>query len=201
MNEKKRTGRSVCAVADFSNVTDENVRAYMKLIYKIIYEVDFGDELNLEEKVSSGLVGIAVALSSFDPTKGIKPSHWVAWNVKKQIFEDARLYCRQRRYAKDKNLQRATFEADERRKDDNSLNLTSTLRDLDEEKKTAILKNAMGVLNEDERLFIQRVFLGSLTQKEFARERGFSQSWASRVQRRALQKMRTKVGDLEEWLQ
>ncbi len=198
----------VINVGTFTRVTNEELLQYEALVCKIIKEGGFGNDLSFDEKMAAGMIGAASGIESYDPSQETTRAFWIAWNVKKAILDEARRSLRQKRYSKDEKCRRKLTEEYETRQrklaeeyeteqgDESALKI----RDLDETKKEKILESAMRALSDEERLCVQRIVFDSWTQKQFALDRGVSQSWVSRLWLRSIAKMRDKIGDLDDWL-
>jgi len=191
--ENEKTLKTYCDVPGFSHITEQDIVKFQRLAYRIIYDGNFGDELDFDEKVSAGMLGVMNGLKSFNQSRGVTLAHWVSFNVKKNIYDETRRSCRQRRYAKDETFQEKFYNEYERQKNDDESNEDWEQREIYDEKTRAFVNEAMKSLNGVEQVYIERLYFGSCTQRELANEMNVSQSWVSRVYRRALKKMKNAL--------
>lgn len=151
--------------------------------------------VNIEDLISIGTIGLIKAISTFDPTKGIRLATYAARCVENEIL----MYFRsQRKSAMDVSLS----DYIETGKDGTALSLMDVVsedEDLFEKISTREDVRLLGrymeaVLDDRERqVLILRYGLGGgepLPQREVALRCGISRSYISRIEKKALEKLR-----------
>lgn len=156
-----------------------------------------------EDLISIGTIGLIKGISTFDPSKGARLATYAARCVENEIL----MYFRsQRKSAQDVSLS----EYIETGKDGNALSLMEVVcsdedlfDDLSNREMVGKLRRAMEqCLTERERSVLTlRYGLGGrqpLTQREIAASCGISRSYVSRIEKKALQKLETALGEYRE---
>ncbi|MCL1851458.1 MAG: RNA polymerase sporulation sigma factor SigE [Peptococcaceae bacterium] len=157
--------------------------------------------IGIEDLVSIGAIGLIKAVNTFDPTKRIKLATYASRCIENEIL----MYLRRN------NKTRYEVSFDEPLNIDwngNELLLSDVLgtendiisRPIEEEVDRAILKQAMGILTEREKLIMELRFgIGGeeKTQKEVADCLGISQSYISRLEKRIIRRLRKEFIRLE----
>jgi len=154
--------------------------------------------VGLEDLVSIGTIGLIKAVRSFDPGKKIKLATYASRCIENEILMHLRRTSRQR----------AEVSLDEPLNTDwdgNELLLSDILgteedlvfQSLEKEADSALLREALSVLGERERLILNLRFgLGGRpehTQKEVAGALGISQSYISRLEKRLIRRLRQEM--------
>ena len=155
----------------------------------------YADENDRDDLVSIGTVGLIKAVDSFDPTKGIRLSSYASRCIENEILM---FFRSAKKTAQDVSLN-DTIDTD---KDGNTLTLLDTiatddhiLEDIDLRMKVRQLYDAVKTrLSPREREIIllrygltgQRPFV----QREIAKKLNISRSYVSRLEKKALQKLR-----------
>ena len=175
-------------ISRFTKATSAEVERHLPIVRRMIELYGYGDALDYEEKLASGLIGVAIAIETFDPSRNVKFAYWLAYQVDKTIRNESRQTTRRRRLCV-QPLEEEFDPIDERGWE------ASQSREArgDRERLLALTVEALAGLDDRSRLVVTRLCLEGKTQEEVAREFGFSQSWTSRLARAALRKLRRKI--------
>ena len=159
----------------------------------------FGSGADQDDLVSIGTVGLIKAISSFKPDKGIRLATYAARCIDNEIL----MYFRGlKKTAQDVSIN-DPIETD---KDGNTLTLTDVIadnsdivEDLDLKVKLEQLKEFLKDTLTPRELTIIRLRYGlggrpELPQREVAKKLKISRSYVSRIEKRALQKLRARFG-------
>ena len=159
----------------------------------------FGSGADQDDLVSIGTVGLIKAISSFKPDKGIRLATYAARSIDNEIL----MYFRGlKKTAQDVSIN-DPIETD---KDGNTLTLTDVIadnsdivEDLDLKVKLEQLKEFLKDTLTPRELTIIRLRYGlggrpELPQREVAKKLKISRSYVSRIEKRALQKLRARFG-------
>ncbi len=169
---------------------EHNLRLVAHIVRKYYASASDQDDL-----ISIGTIGLIKAVDTFDPDKGIKLSSYASRCIENEIFM---VFRAGKKSANDVSLN----EPMETDKDGNALTLMDTLADetdiieaLDLKLKSRQLYRLVDrVLDPRERELIElRYGLGNrkpLPQREVARKLNISRSYVSRIEKRALEKLR-----------
>lgn len=174
---RRKRGKSV----DLSNVSPDAVAKYEPLIRSLCQSGKHGTALTYDEKFSAGTLGALRALATFDPTRGTSEAFWVSYQADAAIKREARK-ARRRVVCVDSAAFDFIAERSESPDETASRN---------EERE--LFRAALETLDERSRRLVQKIGLEGRRQREVAAEEGISQSWASRLYRRALDKIRRYV--------
>lgn len=174
---RRKRGKSV----DLSNVSPDAVAKYEPLIRSLCQSGKHGAALTYDEKFSAGTFGALRALATFDPTRGTSEAFWVSYQADAAIKREARK-ARRRVVCVDSSAFDFIAERSESPDETASRN---------EERE--LFRAALETLDERSRRLVQKIGLEGRRQREVAAEEGISQSWASRLYRRALDKIRRYV--------
>ena len=172
----------------FHKATSEEIERHIPLVRHVIKLYGYGDALAYDEKVAIGMIGIAVALERFDPTRNVKLSSWIAYQVDKALRNEIRYELRQRRCF--------TSGADGFEASVPSYSEEPVDAGIAREENARLVKLALESLNElDSRSqrVIRGVVLEGRSQEDVGREIGATQSWTSRILQTALDKLKRKV--------
>ena len=189
---------SLCVQGD-PRARDKLIEHNMRLVVHIIkkYYASFNDQ---EDLISIGTIGLIKAVSSFDPNKGVKLATYAARCIENEILMHFRSMKKQAR---------EVFLSDpiETDSDGSPVSLLDMLSredtifdDIARDDSTVLLLKCINTrLTEREReIMILRYGLGSrasLTQREIAARKGISRSYVSRIEKKALEKLRECLED------
>ncbi|MBP5623106.1 MAG: sigma-70 family RNA polymerase sigma factor, partial [Thermoguttaceae bacterium] len=175
-------------VTKFTVGSDEVTR-HIPLLKRMIKLYGYGNALSYEEKYSAGLVGIALALEKYDPSRDVKFSYWISYQIDRAIRTEARRAANHARRMAQADSDEAFDPIDER-----SL---ATEDDRDSAANRERLSNlAMEVVKTPppkERSITLKLYVEGKTQSEVAVEEGVAQSWISRVAKSALGKVKREM--------
>ncbi|MBR0225394.1 MAG: sigma-70 family RNA polymerase sigma factor [Thermoguttaceae bacterium] len=172
----------------FERATSAEVERHLPIVRRMIELYGYGDALSYEEKVATGLIGVAIAIEKFDPSRNVKYAYWLSYQIDKAIRNESRLVIRQR----GRGVQ--PFEEDFDPIDENDWETRSSASDREERRELAALAvAALETLDPRSRRVVQGLCFDGKTQEELARELGVSQSWTSRLARDAFKKLRREV--------
>ena len=169
---------------------EHNLRLVAHIVRK--YYASAADQ---DDLISIGTIGLIKAVDTYDPGKGIKLSSYASRCIENEIFM---VFRAGKKSANDVSLN----EPIDTDKDGNALTLMDTLADetdiidaLDLKLKSRELYRLVDrVLDDREREIVRlRYGLGNrkpLPQREVARKLGISRSYISRIEKRALEKLR-----------
>ena len=155
----------------------------------------YADENDRDDLVSIGTVGLIKAVDSFDPTKGIRLSSYASRCIENEILM---FFRSAKKTAQDVSLN-DTIDTD---KDGNTLTLLDTiatddhiLEDIDLRMKVRQLYDAVKTRlspREREIVLLRYGLTGQrpLVQREVAKKLNISRSYVSRLEKKALQKLR-----------
>lgn len=155
----------------------------------------YADENDRDDLVSIGTVGLIKAVDSFDPTKGIRLSSYASRCIENEILM---FFRSAKKTAQDVSLN-DTIDTD---KDGNTLTLLDTiatddhiLEDIDLRMKVRQLYDAVKTRlspREREIILLRYGLTGQrpLVQREVAKKLNISRSYVSRLEKKALQKLR-----------
>lgn len=155
----------------------------------------YADENDRDDLVSIGTVGLIKAVDSFDPTKGIRLSSYASRCIENEILM---FFRSAKKTAQDVSLN-DPIDAD---KDGNTLTLLDTiatddhiLEDIDLRMKVRQLYDAVKTRlspREREIVLLRYGLMGQrpLVQREVAKKLNISRSYVSRLEKKALQKLR-----------
>ncbi len=181
---------------------EHNLRLVAHIVKK--YYVNGSDQ---EDLISIGTIGLIKGIDSFNPNKGIRLSSYASKCIENEILM---FFRAGKKSAQDVSIN----EPIDTDKDGNALTLMDTMAvddtvidDLDVRMKSEKLYDYLPALEPRERSVIcMRYGLGGrapLPQREVAARLGISRSYVSRIEKRALEKLRGKfeAGEPEsEWL-
>ncbi len=172
----------------FHKASSEEIERHIPLARHVIKTRGYGEALSYEEKLSIGMIGIAVALERFDPTRNVKLSSWIAYQIDKALRNEIRYELRQRRgFASGAD----GFEASVPTR-----SIDPVDAEIQKEENARLVELALESLNElDQRSqrVVRGVILEGKSQEEVGREIGATQSWTSRIMLSALAKIKKKV--------
>ena len=169
---------------------ERNLRLVAHIIKKYYTQSDNQDDL-----ISIGTIGLIKGISSYKPDKGVRLATYASRCIENEIL----MYFRSTRKCAGELSLSDSIDTD---KEGNSLSLMDTisvpdnmLEDLsNEEMCTQVREYIERVLTDREREIIyMRYGLGgikSLTQREIAEQCGISRSYVSRIEKKALEKLR-----------
>ena len=168
---------------------EHNLRLVAHIVKK--YYVSGNDQ---EDLISIGTIGLIKAVDSFDPNKGIRLSSYASKCIENEILM---FFRTGKKTAQDVSIN----EPIDTDKDGNALTLMDTMAvddtvidDIDVRMKSRKLYDYLPVLEPRERSVIcMRYGLGGrqpLAQREVAKRLGISRSYISRIEKRALEKLR-----------
>lgn len=169
---------------------ERNLRLVAHIIKKYYTQSDNQDDL-----ISIGTIGLIKGISSYKPDKGVRLATYASRCIENEIL----MYFRSTRKCAGELSLSDSIDTD---KEGNSLSLMDTisvpdnmLEDLsNEEMCTQVREYIERVLTDREREIIyMRYGLGgikSLTQREIAEKCGISRSYVSRIEKKALEKLR-----------
>ena len=176
----------------------------LRLVAHIIKKYDTEKE-EQEDLISIGTIGLIKAIDSFNPSQGTRFATYAGKCVQNEIL----MYVRsQKKYAQETSLQEA-LEVDE---DGNPLTVMDVMRveddvvdQIDLKYQTAVALRAVEThLDSREREVIQMRFgLGGfspVTQREVARRMKISRSYVSRIEKSALEKLRSKITNSQNYI-
>ncbi|MDD7646114.1 MAG: RNA polymerase sporulation sigma factor SigK [Ruminococcus bromii] len=159
----------------------------------------FADENDRDDLVSISTIGLIKAVDTFKPDKGIRLSSYASRCIENEILM---FFRSTKKNAQDISLN----EPIDTDKDGNTLTLLDTiaaddniLEDIDLRMKTRRLYDALGVLSPREReIVVLRYGLSGqrpLVQREVAKRLHISRSYISRLEKKALEKLRREFGE------
>ncbi len=164
----------------------------------------FTDENDRDDLVSIGTIGLIKAIDSFKPDRGIRLSSYASRCIENEIL----MYFRGTRKTSQNISLNEPIDTD---KDGNTLTLLDTmaaddniLEDIDLRMKTHRLYEVLGrVLSPREReIIVLRYGLAGqrpLVQREVAKKLHISRSYISRLEKKALEKLRSQFGDSDSF--
>ena len=174
---------------------EHNLRLVAHITKKYYAQCDDTDDL-----ISIGTIGLIKAINSFNPEKNVKLATYASRCIENEIL----MYLRSmRRKVTEVSLSDA-LETDEESGGLSLLDLLSEDSDLDEqlvlaEQAQKVRKAVRSVLDERETNVIRfRYGLDGrppMTQRETAAKLGISRSYISRIEKKALEKLRLELGD------
>lgn len=159
----------------------------------------FGSDIDQDDLVSIGTIGLIKAISSFKPDKGIRLATYAARCIDNEIL----MYFRGLKKTSQDVYISDPIETD---KDGNTLTLTDVItdnsdivEDLDLKFKLEQLKEFLKDTLTPRELTIIRLRYGlggraELPQREVAKKLKISRSYVSRIEKKALQKLRARFG-------
>ena len=162
----------------------------------------FADENDRDDLVSIGTIGLIKAVDSFKPDRGIRLSSYASRCIENEIL----MFFRGAKKAAQNISLNEPIDTD---KDGNTLTLLDTmatddniLEDIDLRMKTRRLYDVLGrVLSPREReIIVLRYGLSGqrpLVQREVAKKLRISRSYISRLEKKALEKLRGQFGDTD----
>ena len=162
----------------------------------------FTDENDRDDLVSIGTIGLIKAVDSFRPDRGIRLSSYASRCIENEIL----MFFRGAKKTAQNISLNEPIDTD---KDGNTLTLLDTmstddniLEDIDLRMKTRRLYDVLGrVLSPREReIIVLRYGLSGqrpLVQREVAKRLHISRSYISRLEKRALEKLRAQFGDTD----
>ena len=162
----------------------------------------FTDENDRDDLVSIGTIGLIKAVDSFRPDRGIRLSSYASRGIENEIL----MFFRGAKKTAQNSSRNEPIDTD---KDGNTLTLLDTmstddniLEDIDLRMKTRRLYDVLGrVLSPREReIIVLRYGLSGqrpLVQREVAKRLHISRSYISRLEKRALEKLRAQFGDTD----
>ena len=194
--ERKYLERFAQGDIDARNVlVEHNLRLVAHIIKK--YYTQSADQ---EDLISIGTIGLIKGISSFDPSKGARLATYAARCIENEIL----MYFRSQKKIQGEVSLSDSIETD---KDGNSLMLMDVvgvddtmLEDLhDRDNSVRIRRLVRDCLTEREAQIIQMRYglsgKAPQTQKEVAKVFGISRSYVSRIEKRALCKLETALGE------
>lgn len=186
--EKMKNGDTVAR----STLIEHNLRLVSHIIKKYYSNYDEQEDL-----ISIGTIGLIKAIDSFDCDKGVRLATYAARCVENEIL----MYFRSKR--KDANNISANEPIDTDSEGE-PLTIIDTIYcedtisdDIDLKNKTAALYRFVNEISDERerQIIIKRYGLYNqkeLTQREIAAEMGISRSYVSRIEKRALEELKTK---------
>ncbi len=158
---------------DLSNVTDDDIKRFEPIVFKIIGSNSFCGNLSMDEKYSAGLLGIAAALSSFDPSRKTSLESWVYKNIFYAIRDEGR---DSQRY---KSNESPYFPEDDACDNQNNTDVLELMDFVEFASKSPHI-------SDRDRRVIKNLFLDCKSQIECAEAENISQSTISRTKNRIL---------------
>lgn len=175
-------------VTKFTVGSDEVTR-HIPLLKRMIKLYGYGNALSYEEKYSAGLVGIALALEKYDPSRDVKFSYWISYQIDRAIRTEARRAANQTRRMTQIDPDETFDPIDERSMAEED--------DLDSaenrERLSSLASEVVQTLPPRERSILLKLYVEGKTQSEIALEEGVAQSWISRVAKSALGKVKREM--------
>lgn len=156
--------------------------------------------INIEDLVSIGTIGLIKAINTFCPDKNIKLATYASRCIENEILMYIRkISCRRSEISIDEPLN-VDWDGNELLLSDVLGNEEDSVSyELEQEEERAVIRNAVEELDPREREIIEMRFgLGGkdeLTQKEVAEKLGISQSYISRLEKKIIAKLREKIAD------
>ena len=153
---------------------------------------------NIEELISIGTLGLMKAVATFNSEKSIKLATYASRCIENEILMFIRKSSSQRREVSIDEPLSVDW-------DGNELLLSDVLgseqdvvfKSMEEAEERAILRSAVGELNERERVIIDMRYglsgQSPMTQKEVADELGISQSYISRLEKRIMVRLKRRI--------
>ena len=173
-------------------LVEHNLRLVAHIIKKYYRSTDGQDDL-----VSIGTVGLIKAVNTFDPQKNIKLSSYASRCIENEILMHFR---NNRKSSRDVSLNDA-IDTD---KDGNPLTLIDVMasdldvaEDVDVKLRLEVLPSYIDetLTPRERQIIIRRYGIGGVriqTQRELAKELGISRSYISRIEKKALSKLRER---------
>lgn len=152
----------------------------MPLVELTIRGGNYGYFLSQDELFAAGTLGVARGLATFDPGKGKTLENWLRFTANAQIMDDVRIASRNRRAGVSSS---SDFE-DER---------DGPQEEAIRKEERAVFDSAFAKLDERSRRVLVAIGTYGKKQREVAESEGVSQSWISRVYRRAVAAIRAEA--------
>ena len=174
---------------------EHNLRLVSHIIKK--YYVQSADQ---EDLISIGTIGLIKGISSFDPSKGAKLATYAARCIENEIL----MYFRAQKKLQGEVSLSDSIDMD---KEGNALQLMDVvgvddtmLEDLHDRESAVLLHKLVQekLTNRESEIIRLRYGLGGtlpLTQREVASAFGISRSYVSRIEKKALEKLRAELGE------
>ncbi len=172
----------------------------LRLVVYIAKKFD-SNSASVEDLISIGTIGLIKAVNTFDPNKNIKLATYASRCIENEIL----MFLRK---SSNKRQESSIDEPLNTDADGNELLLSDILgtdqneigNALEESAEKSVLLKAVGRLPSREKHIMQLRFglngFEEHTQKEVADAIGISQSYISRIEKKALQKLRVSLGEL-----
>lgn len=190
-------------ILESGEITDEGrdrlVEHNLRLVVYIAKRFE-NTNINIEDLVSIGTIGLIKAINTFCPDKNIKLATYASRCIENEILMYIRkISCRRSEISIDEPLN-VDWDGNELLLSDVLGNEEDSVSyELEQEEERAIIRNAVEELDPREREIIEMRFgLGGkdeLTQKEVAEKLGISQSYISRLEKKIIAKLREKIAD------
>ncbi|MDO4557646.1 MAG: sigma-70 family RNA polymerase sigma factor [Planctomycetia bacterium] len=168
---------------DLGDITEAQIAEYIPLVEHLLRVRRYPNTLTTDEKRTSGITAIAVALSRYDPSHGVPQALWIRYFVHRSILSDCRPSGDDRR----------------NRSRDTDLMVSPEERPLDRivrlERNDQIHALLESLESRDRRL-VTKYYLCQMRQVEIAKEEGISQSWVSKLCKRAIARLRRPAASL-----
>ena len=154
--------------------------------------------VNIEDLVSIGTIGLIKAINTFCPDKNIKLATYASRCIENEILMYIRkISCRRSEISIDEPLN-VDWDGNELLLSDVLGNEEDSVSyELEQEEERAVIRNAVEELDPREREIIEMRFglagRDELTQKEVAERLGISQSYISRLEKKIIAKLKEKI--------
>lgn len=181
-----------------SNARDALIERNMRLVAHIARKY-ISDEAEAEDLISVGTIGLIKAVNSFDPSKGIKLGTYAAKCIENELLM---MFRSEKKRSRDISLNEP-IGVD---KDGNSISLIDVIEENQydviediniKEKIEKMISSINDVLNEKERdIIVKRYGLNGekpITQRVISEQYGISRSYVSRIEKKALMKLKTAM--------
>ena len=151
--------------------------------------------MDFDDAVSAGSLGLVKAADTFDESKGIKFATYAARCINNEILMEFR------KNKKHRGVLSIDFAINNEGEEYNAAEFTEELGYYDDDRlereaELIDLRTAVSKLNERERQIIELRYYGEKSQKQAADLLGISQSYISRLERRILQKLKGKLNEI-----
>ena len=173
---------------------EQQILENMKLVYYLIQQLPHVNPNNYDDLVQIGRIGLIKAVSTFDPDKGIKFSTYAGKCINNEIYMEFR---KERSDNRNTSLNEV-LSTNEKGNEIKLGDILGTQEDLEDEiyDNDLIMKALniiLNLLNPNEAIILLYKISGLQTTKESGRLIGVSQSYASRIDKSAVRKLRQYI--------